>query len=227
MANVTVINAETLYERLLKLNLKQLKGEIVFNFGNVSVKMKTTDTVGSTLQAWLKQYLIDNKIYFRELYNTQEFPDFFLNPNSISDNMLEVKAFNFKKTPAFDIANFDTYSRIVKDEPFKLDADYLIFGYTMDEGDITINEIWLHKVWEIAGDSKKYPLKLQVKQGTIYNIRPNNFKNGKKGPFNKKEDFILAIYETLVQYKGRDFADDWKKSLKSNYKKHYSKKLKF
>lgn len=229
MANATVINAETLYERLLKLNLKQTKGEIIFNLGNVSVKISTTDTVGITLQAWLKQYLLDNKIYFKEPSNTQEFPDFFLNPNSIIDNMLEIKAFKYDATPAFDIANFESYCSAVKEKPFRLDADYLIFGYTMsDLGDITIEKIWLHKIWEIAGISEKYPLKTQVKRDMIYNIRPNtNFKKDEKGPFNKKEDFLLAIYDTLVKYKDRKFADNWKKTLEINYKKFYNQNIKF
>ena len=97
-----------------------------------------------------------------------------------------------------------------------------------DNGDITIQKLWIQKIWEIAGDSKQYPLKTQVKRGMIYNIRPNtNFKYGGNGPFSSKEDFLKAIYLTLVSYKGKSFADDWKNTLSANYRKYYGKGLPF
>ena len=143
--------------------------------------------------------------------------------------MLEVKAFNYNATPAFDIANFESYCSSVKEKPYRLDADYLIFGYTMnDSGDITVKKVWLHKIWQIAGTSQRFPLKTQVKRDMIYNIRPNtDFKAGNKGPFRSKDDFLLAIYKTLVIYKGKSFADDWKQTLSTNYKKYYGCNLPF
>ena len=215
------ITAQELYTALGNLHLERQIGVISFNLAGVSVNIDTTDTVGITLQAWLKQYLTDNDIYFSEPANTQEFPDFFLDNNEAFKHMLEVKAFNYNATPAFDIANFESYCSSVKDKPYRLDADYLIFGYTMnDSGDITVKKVWLHKIWQIAGTSQRFPLKTQVKRDMIYNIRPNtDFKAGNKGPFRSKDDFLLAIYKTLVIYKGKSFADDWKQILSINYKK--------
>lgn len=211
------------------MHLERQIGVISFNLAGVSVKIDTTDTVGITLQAWLKQYLTDNDIYFSEPANTQEFPDFFLDNNEAFKHMLEVKAFNYNATPAFDIANFESYCSSVKEKPYRLDADYLIFGYTMnDSGDITVKKVWLHKIWQIAGTSQRFPLKTQVKRNMIYNIRPNtDFKAGNKGPFRSKDDFLLAIYKTLVIYKGKSFADDWKQTLYTNYKKYYGCNLPF
>lgn len=211
------------------MHLERQIGVISFNLAGVSVNIDTTDTVGITLQAWLKQYLTDNDIYFSEPANTQEFPDFFLDNNEAFKHMLEVKAFNYNATPAFDIANFESYCSSVKDKPYRLDADYLIFGYTMnDSGDITVKKVWLHKIWQIAGTSQRFPLKTQVKRDMIYNIRPNtDFKAGNKGPFRSKDDFLLAIYKTLVIYKGKSFADDWKQILSINYKKYYGCNLPF
>lgn len=223
------ITAQELYTALGNLHLERQIGVISFNLAGVSVNIDTTDTVGITLQAWLKQYLTDNNIYFSEPANTQEFPDFFLDNNEAFKHMLEVKAFNYNATPAFDIANFESYCSSVKDKPYRLDADYLIFGYTMnDSGDITVKKVWLHKIWQIAGTSQRFPLKTQVKRDMIYNIRPNtDFKAGNKGPFRSKDDFLLAIYKTLVIYKGKSFADDWKQILSINYKKYYGCNLPF
>lgn len=223
------ITAQDLYKNLNNLQLETQIGVISFNLAGVSVKINTTDTVGITLQAWLKQYLIDNNIYFFEPTNTQEFPDFFLDNNDSYKHMLEIKAFNYNATPAFDIANFESYCSSVKEKPYRLDADYLIFGYTMNDfGDIKVKKIWLHKIWQIAGTSQRFALKTQVKRGMIYNIRPNsNFKSGNKGPFCSKDEFLLAIYKTLVNYKGKLFADDWKHILSINYREYYGYDLPF
>lgn len=74
---MTKITPNQLYTNLCNLHLETKPGLISFNMAGISVKMNTTDTVGITLQAWLKQYLADNKFYFSEPANTQEFPDFF------------------------------------------------------------------------------------------------------------------------------------------------------
>ena len=51
------ITAQELYTALGNLHLERQIGVISFNLAGVSVKIDTTDTVGITLQAWLKQYL--------------------------------------------------------------------------------------------------------------------------------------------------------------------------
>ena len=223
------ITPSQLHQNLCNLHLEDKVGIISFNMAGVSVKINTTDTVGITLQAWLKQYLIDNNYYFSEPANTQEFPDFFLDNVQPYEHMLEVKAFNYDAAPAFDIANFESYCSSVKEKPFRLDADYLIFGYTMNRnGNIYVKKIWLHKIWQIAGDSQRYPLKTQIKRDMIYNIRPNsNFKVGTPGPFSNKKDFLKAIYDTLASYKSKDFADNWKNTFLNNFQKYYGYTLPF
>ncbi|PER14577.1 restriction endonuclease [Bacillus cereus] len=216
-----ILNAEQLYHELLTSDVLSLSGYITFHLGNTRVQINTTDTVGVTLQAWLKQWLIDNDIYFYEPTNTQEFPDFFLNNIDPHCHMLEVKAFNYSNSPAFDIANFDSYCTSLVSQPHRLNADYLIFGYEMDsEGIITLNKIWLKKIWEIAGISAKYPLKTQIKKKIIYNIRPNSqFKKGKKTPFSNKYEFITALYGTMMSYYDKETADQWLNSLKAKLDK--------
>jgi hypothetical protein len=221
-----IISAKSLYNDLLKSGVIDKVGSITFSLNGIIVKINTTDTVGITLQAWLKEYFIKNNIYFREPSNTQEFPDFYLGENDFQ-NMLEVKAFHYSKTPAFDIANFESYCDSVKTKPYRLDADYLIFGYEMsNNGDVSIKNIWMHKIWEIAGTSERFALKTQVKRDMIYNIRPNtNFKLGNKGPYSNKEEFLTAIYATLLSYKGEQYALDWLKELQQYYLEYFKQKF--
>ena len=51
------VTAQQLYERLKQAKLDKYVGEIIFELAGVKVKINTTDTVGITLQSWLKQYL--------------------------------------------------------------------------------------------------------------------------------------------------------------------------
>lgn len=38
-----------------------------------------------------------------------------------------------------------------------LDVDYLIFGYDMDDnGNVTIKDLWLKKVWQITRSEEAY-----------------------------------------------------------------------
>ena len=221
------LDALQLYKRLMDSGILASTGTITFNLADVSVIINTTDTVGVTLQSWLKQWLTVNNIYFSEPTNTQEFPDFYLSNTDKNNNLLEVKAFNFNAQPAFDIANFESYCSSIREKAYRLDADYLIFGYSMNpKGIISIKKMWLKKIWEIAGSSQRYPLKTQVKRDMIYNIRPcTNFKVGTPPPFKNKEEFINAIYGTLLIYKGDTFASGWLKKVYQNYEAHTTKKL--
>lgn len=217
------LDSVTIYNDLKLLFQNYHLGTINFNLCNINVKINSTDIVGNSLQSWLKEYFIYHNIFFLEPHNTQEFPDFFLS-NFSDKNLLEVKSFIYSRNPAFDIANFESYCDSVKNKPYRLDADYLIFGYEMSEdGNITIKDLWLKKIWEIAGTSSRYALKTQIKRDVIYNIRPNSqFKNNNKTPFSSKKDFIVALYQTLFEYRGQEFADNWYNTFKSNFKKYYN-----
>ncbi len=214
---------------LLNSTIIDRPGNIVFTLANTSVRINTTDIVGSSIQSWLKQWLDDNNIYYSEPHNTQEFPDFYLSKHNQEEHMLEVKAFHYNATPAFDIANYESYLASVVLKPYRLHADYLIFGYTMDtDGIISIKNIWLKKIWEIAGTSTRYALNTQIKRGVIYNIRPNSkFKKDLQVPFATKEDFLSAVYETQKAYRGEENAKIWKVNLKNAYLNYYHTPLIF
>lgn len=80
-----------------------------------------------------------------------------------------------------------------------------------EDGNITIKDIWLKKIWEISGTSSRYALKTQIKRDVIYNIRPNSqFKNNNNNtPFNSKKDFIIALYQTLFNIEDKNLGYSW------------------
>ena len=134
------ISAIELYNRLINSGILETSGSINFTLNGTIVKIKTTDIVGNCIQSWLKQWMIDNDIYCSESHNTQIFPNFYLSEQTDS-NLLEVKAFNYNASPAFDIANFEAYCASLETKAYRLDADYIIFGYVMDSnGEITIKK---------------------------------------------------------------------------------------
>lgn len=223
-----ILTVKELYDLLINKGILDFKGNIKINLGGTEAIIKTRDTIGNSLQSWLGEWLSENNIYYSEPDNTQEFPDFYLHPTETNNNMMELKSFNNDASPGFDIANFESYCQSLRTKPYRLNADYLILGYTMDhDGMISIKNIWLKKIWQIAGKSGTYPLRTQVKRGMIYNIRPvvwysNNSDNSK---FQSQEEFVKATYETLQQYKGKEFATQWLKDVKESYFNYYNKEI--
>lgn len=216
-----------LYNELLEL-IDEMNGNISFNMAGLSAIIDSSDIVGSSIQSWLESWLKKNHYYYHKPENSQKFPDFYLSRLAPNDNMLEIKTFRKKNSPAFDIANYEAYLESLIENPYRLFADYLILSYDMNEsGYIKIIDIWLKKIWEITGTSKKYPLKVQEKRGVIYNIRPNSdFKDYKDGYFSNVEELLNALYETQEIYKNKQVADLWKSRFEKNLGKYYYKKLK-
>ena len=145
------LTAEEVYEKLLNDDkILTKKGQISFQLGDISIIVKQKDVVGNIMQEWVEGWLKKNEIDYA-LDNSQMPPDFYLDPDDKKKNLLEIKAFNYKASPAFDIADFTMYEQEVKDKPWMLDVTYLIFGYAMsDDGVVTIKRMWKQKVWEIT-----------------------------------------------------------------------------
>jgi len=193
-------------------NIKRIKGSVEIILGDVSQRYKKRDAVGELLQAWFAKCLQKNNIYFREKENTQAFPDFLLS-ESDKDHFLELKTFNYEASPAFDIANFDSYCDSLLKNPERLNSDYLIFGYNMDldSGDLTIKDIWLKKIWELSSPDGSHPLNIQVKRGTIYNLRPYNFKSDRSNCFNSRKQFVNALNDAIVKFPNQtsSYSENW------------------
>lgn len=221
------ISANEIVEMLEESGIYDAVGQISMNLNNTSVVIKQNDTVGNILQEWLCKFLEEKEIYFRPAVG-QSFPDFYLGENDDSD-LCEMKTFLGHKSPGFDVANFLSYVKSIAENPYRLDSDYIIFGYnSSDEGEITIKNIWCKKVWEITGPARDYPLKCQRKNGQIVNIRPINWKSERATiqPFSCKEEFIAALYKTHLNYHNQTrITNAWLRQITDGYLEHTGEDL--
>lgn len=223
------LTAREIYDKLINEDrITELEGQIKFYLGDVSIIVKQRDVVGNIMQEWLQGWLDNNNIEYAPSENTQMPPDFFLNPDDRTVNLLEVKAFNRSSTPGFDIADFRMYQSEIIEKPYMLDVEYLIFGYDMsDDGIVTIKDVWLKKVWEITRRMEDWPINLQIKEGHVHKIRPGVWYSEDASRvdysiFNSLEDFISAMEETVYQNdETRRDAPTWKIRFNRNYEERY------
>lgn len=220
------LKAKEIYDKIVTdEKICELEGQIKFYLGDVNIVVKQKDVVGNIMQEWLQGWLDTRKVDYAINENTQMPPDFYLNPDDKTKELLEVKAFNRNGSPGFDIADFRMYAAEIQEKPYMLDVDYLIFGYEMsDDGIVTIRDVWLKKVWQITRRMENYPINLQVKDGVIHKIRPGVWYSERTTDyaiFECLEDFISAIEETTFKEpKLRDsVASTWLAVFQKNYKK--------
>lgn len=222
--------AEELYSKLVNdYEIVGKTGGINFTVKDLSIVIHAKDSVGNLLQEWLKAWFQQNKIDFEENTNSQSFPDFLLDKDDYTRGLLEVKSFDLKNGPGFDLANFDSYCNSLLDNAYRLDSNYLILGYTMKEGIITIENVWLKKIWEISRPSRKWPINVQAKKEVIYNLRPAIWysKSSKFETFKTKQQFLNALNETRYQYpQTRHGNAHWLNNVIKNYEHHTGTKLK-
>ena len=225
------LTGREVYEKLIHEDkILELQGQIKFFFGDVDIIVKQKDVVGNIIQEWLQGWMDKRGIEYALNDNTQMPPDFFLNPDDKTTDLLEVKAFNRSASPGFDIADFRMYEEEIIEKPYMLNVDYLIFGYDMsDDGVVTIKDLWLKKVWEITRRMDGWSINLQVKQGVVHKIRPGVWYSDRPGNipmFKCIEDFIAAIEEAVYQNpKTHESAATWKKNFIDSYRKFYGVKL--
>ncbi len=225
------LTARQIFDKLLKEDhILDNEGKITFEFGDVNIIVKQKDVVGNIIQEWMQGWFDKNGIEYAPSENTQMPPDFYLNPDDRTKDLLEVKAFNRSASPGFDIADFRAYQREIIAQPYMLHADYLIFGYDMDEnGIVTIKDVWLKKVWEITRRMTNWPLNLQVKKNVVYKIRPGTwYGTGAKdfAIFRSMEDFLSAVEQTVWQNPDtRAFSANWKRQFLDSYQNFYGTRL--
>lgn len=224
------LTAQQIYDKLVNDDkILELQGQIKFYFGDVNIIVKQKDVVGNIIQEWLQGWLDKRNIEYAPSENTQMPPDFFLNINDKTKDLLEVKAFNRRATPAFDIADFRMYEEEIVEKPYMLDVDYLIFGYDMsDNGIVTVKDLWLKKVWQITRCMEDWAINLQIKQNVVHKIRPGVWYNpsSKFSMFDSLEDFLSAIEQTVWQNpKTRESSSTWKRRFLNNYQAYYGVRL--
>lgn len=183
-----------------------LIGGTNFKLGEISLQIEGKDGIGGLIEEWFGHWAQQNGFNVRNPKkegSSQEFPDYYIweEPKEC-EALLEVKTYDANAGANFDIANFQSYCASVSENPYRLDADYLIFAYKVHNGILSIHEVYLKKIWEITCPSKRWPLKTQTKRDVIYNIRPSSFHSnqGRYLSFNTKEDFIEALFLTEEKY---------------------------
>ncbi len=225
------LTANDVFDRLLQDDkIYDAKGQIRFYLGNVDIIVKQRDVVGNIMQEWLEGWLKKNGVDYAPNPNSQMPPDFYLNPDNLKDDLLEVKAFNYNATPGFDIADFNAYQSELIEKPYMLNSKYLIFGYVMQEdGYVVIKKMWLKNVWEICRPMANWPLNLQIKDKVVHKIRPAKwYSKGKTKflPFECLEDFVSAVNETVYQNpKTHAEFGEWLPKFLKSYRKHYRRNL--
>ncbi|MFY8181239.1 MAG: NgoBV family restriction endonuclease [Flavobacterium sp.] len=218
------ITGYELYDKLVnEYKIIGESGVINFSLKDLTIAVETKDTVGNLIQEWLKAWMKHYKIDFEENTNSQTFPDFHLDKEDRKKGLLEVKSFDWDRGPGFDLANFDSYCNSLLTNAYRIDSDYLIFAYQMKGSEITIKDVWIKKIWELACPSGTYPIKVQEKKSVIYNLRPSTWysERTKFKPFESKEAFLSALNETRYQYpQTRHTNGHWLKNILKNYQEH-------
>ena len=226
------LTAQEVYDRLINQDkILDIKGQIKFYLGDIDIVVKQRDVVGNIMQEWLEGWLKHNDIEYAPNPNTQMPPDVFLDPADKTKNLLEVKAFNYKSAPGFDIADFNAYQQEIISKPYMLHVKYLVFGYVMtDDGYVVIKKLWLKDVWNMCRPMAKWSLNLQIKERVVHKIRPAKWyskQRTKFKPFDSLEDFVSAVQEVVYQNpKTHNIAGTWLNDFLASYNKFYGKKLK-
>jgi len=220
------MNSEKLYNLLIQQNIIGSKGTAFFHLQGLNIPIKDKSVFGNLIQEWLTHFMKKHKITARFPNNSQEFPDVYLNPISNTEDLLEIKCFT--KSPNFDIANFQAYTRSLLSDAYRLDANYLIFEYKMLETELIIENIWLKKVWEISCGSERSPIKIQWKQGVPINIRPATWYAKKTAfpVFASCKHFVLALKQVIdMSPQCENIRKDWIKKVSELYRQQTGKVL--
>lgn len=220
------LTAEQVYNKLInEERILEVEGQIKFYLGSVDIIVKQRDVVGNIIQEWLEGWLKRNDVEYAVNDNTQMPPDFFLSPEDRTRELLEVKAFYCKASPAFDIADFVAYQREIISKPYMLFVDYLIFAYDMlEDGTVVINNLWLKKVWQMTRRMQVFPITVQYKNNRIQKMRPGDIRKPKndKQMYRCLEDYLAAIEETVYMCdQTHTEATTWKQRFLQSYKRFY------
>ena len=219
--------AQEVYLKLMNdFGFKDATGEITFTLKDIAIVVNQNNVVGNILEEWLAKWMRENEIPHKH-NEGQSSPDFWLNPDSLADDWLEVKSFT--GSPNFDIAAYNSFINLILQKPYKLQSSYLLIKYKMVDGKVVIENCWLKKIWEISSPSEKWTIKVQDKKGIIFNIRPAVWYSSKTDYPNFKclEDFLAALEEVIYTYPADTHARGatWKKELIQSYKNYYGVEL--
>ena len=192
------------------------RGSIVFELGGIRVEIDNKDVMGGLLQSWISAWFKSRSYEVEPNPDTQKFPDF----NFSNGMKIELKTFNALASPAFDIANFNSYVQSLLKMPERLDFEYLVLGYKSVNTSVSIEKVWAKKVWELCGSSETNILTLQVKNGIPYNIRPKVWFHKDSNTFKTRKEFVFALSKAIKKFdvKGID-GSTWFDGVSELYQK--------
>lgn len=228
------ITSNDLHQLLINSGVIGCSGYMSITLNNIPATIKGLDAMGHLVQEWLFTWAKVHNVHIHQNPKTQEFPDYFLNPNDVTKDLLEIKVFNHFAGPAFDLADFFEYIDFLATKPYKLYADYLVLSYAMDEasGMVTIKNIWLKKIWELAGYSPTNYITCQIrtdKQSGLrrpYKIRPTSF-NKSGNTFSGPKDFLTELQNLL---NANDITEgryvNWLKEVDDSHMNYYGQPIK-
>ena len=129
------LTVEEIYSRLVNDDkILTKKGRITFSLGDIDIIVRQRDVVGNIMQEWIEGWLKKNGIEYALNENTQMPPDFYLNPKNKTEELMEIKAFNYKAGPGFDIADFRMYEQ-------EIDCDNQKSMEEKSMGNVKTNEV--------------------------------------------------------------------------------------
>lgn len=208
-----------------EFGFKSATGSVRFNLRDFNINVEQNNIIGNILEEWIAKWLEYRRI--PHIYNKkQESPDFWLNPNNLEEDWLEIKSFT--GSPNFDISSFRSFINLIIDKPYKLYSKFLLIKYSMCKDIVTIEDFWLKNIWEISSPSEKWPIKVQYKNKVIVNLRPATWYSDKieYPTFKCLEHFLAALEQTIYKYHDTNaFAENWSERLCSSYKRFYKKEL--
>ena len=114
-----------------EFHFESATGRITFNLRDYSIVVEQNNVVGNILEEWLAKWFNSNG--YENIHNLkQDAPDFWLNPDNLESEWLEIKSFT--GSPNFDIANFRSYINEIIEKPYKLHSKYLLIKYKAEKG---------------------------------------------------------------------------------------------
>lgn len=116
--------AEQVYKMLMDdFGFKDATGSITCSLKDYQITVEQNNVVGNILEEWLDKWMTTKGI--PHIYNhKQASPDFWLNPDDLDNDWLEIKSFT--GSPNFDIAAYMSFIKLIIEKPYKLQSSYLL-----------------------------------------------------------------------------------------------------
>ena len=83
------LTVDEIYDKLINDDkILTKKGRITFTLGDIDIIVKQRDVVGNIMQEWIEGWLKKNEIDYALNVNTQMPPDFYLNPENKTEELM-------------------------------------------------------------------------------------------------------------------------------------------